>query len=190
MMFREVNGQSRVAFIKDYAGQQIAVTDLPIFVAQPVPLLKGQNLNLGAIIFAVILFALTLLFWPLNAMLRSHYGYRAELSPHYCKLRRWMRWVCVFALAFVICFGLWLVSVNDDIALLGTSFDTKLRMMQLIGLLGVLGTLVGINYCLRSWSDPGLWFWTKVWNTLLMLACFAYTFFLLNWHMLNFRLNY
>ncbi len=190
MMFREVNGQSRIAFIKDYAGQQIAVTDLPIFVAQPVPVLKGQILNLGAIIFAVILFALTLLFWPLNAMLRSHYGYRAELSPHYRKLRRWMRWVCVFDLTFVICFGLWLVSVNDDIALLSTSFDTKLRMMQLIGLLGVLGTLVGINYCLRSWSDPGLWFWTKVWNTLLMLACFAYTFFLLNWHMLNFRLNY
>ena len=27
-------------------------------------------------------------------------------------------------------------------------------------------------------------------NTLLMLACMGYAFFLLNWHMLNFRLNY
>jgi CubicO group peptidase (beta-lactamase class C family) len=190
MMFREVNGQSRVAFTKDYDGRQIIVTDLPIFVAEPVPTLKGQNLNVGSIIFAVVMFALTLLFWPLNAMLRSHYGYPVELSPHYRKLRRWMRWVCVLDLTFVVCFALWLTSVNDNIALLSSSFDTKLRMLQVVGALGVVGTLVGINYCLRSWSDPGLWFWTKVWNTLLMLACFAYTFFLLNWHMLNFRLNY
>ena len=49
---------------------------------------------------------------------------------------------------------------------------------------------MAINYCLRSWSDTGLWFWTKVWNTLLMLACLGYTFFLINWHMLNFKLNY
>ena len=52
-------------------------------------------------------------------------------------------------------------------------------MLQVIGVLGVLGTLVAINYCLRSWGDAGLWFWTKVWNTLLMLACFGYAFFLL-----------
>ena len=31
---------------------------------------------------------------------------------------------------------------------------------------------------------------TVAWNTLLMLACLGYTFFLINWHMLNFKLNY
>ena len=62
--------------------------------------------------------------------------------------------------------------------------------MQVVGLLGALGTLIAINYCLRSWESEGLWFWTKVWNTLLMLACLGYAFFLLNWHMLNFWLNY
>ncbi len=190
MLFRELNGQSRVAFTKDYAGQLIVVTDLPIFVAQPVPALKGENLNLGAIIFAAVIFVLTLLFWPLNAMLRSHYGYPLELTPQYQRLRRWMRWVCILDLAFLFCFGLWLMSVNDNIALLSSGFDTKLRMMQAIGLLGAIGTLVAINYSLRSWSDTGLWFWTKVWNTLLMLACLGYTFFLINWHMLNFKLNY
>jgi CubicO group peptidase (beta-lactamase class C family) len=190
LMFREENGQSRVAFIKDYAGQQIAVTDLPIFVAQPVPALKNQNLNVGWLVFSIVIFALTLLFWPVNAILRSHYGYPLELSPQYRRLRRWMRWVCVIDLLFVICIGLWFSSVNDNIALLGSSFDTKLRLLQAIGVLGVLGTLIAINYCLRSWADPGLWFWTKAWNTLLMLACFGYTFFLLNWHMLNFGLHY
>ena len=104
-------------------------------------------------------------------------------------VRRWMRWICVIDLAFALSFGLWLASVDDDIAMLSSAFDTKLRMLQVIGALGVLGTLVAINYCIRSWGDSGLWFWTKVWNTLLMLGCVGYTFFLLNWHMLNFGLN-
>ena len=52
LMFRDVDGQSHLAFIKDYAGRQIVVTDLPIFVFQPVPVLKNQNLNLAMLIFA------------------------------------------------------------------------------------------------------------------------------------------
>ena len=54
----------------------------------------------------------------------------------------------------------------------------------------MIGTLIAINYCVRSWQTEDLWFWAKVWNTLLMLACLVYSFYLLNWHVLNFRLNY
>ena len=112
MLFREVNGQSKLAFVKDYAGQRIILTDLPIFVAQPVPTLKNEILNLGMLIFAMVMFVLTLLFWPLNAMLRSHYGYRAELTPQYRRLRFWMRWLCAINLAFTAGFAAWLSSVD------------------------------------------------------------------------------
>ena len=190
LMFREVNGQSRLAFIKDYAGQQIIVIDWPFFVAQHVPVLKNQNLNFGLLIFAAVMFVLTLLFWPLNAMLRWHYGYRAELSSQYRGLRFWMRWVCALNLAVLAGLTAWLMSAQDNIGLLSSHFDAKLRALQVIGVLGVIGTLVAINYCVRSWQSEGLWFWTKLWNTLLTLACVGYAFFLLNWHMLNFRLNY
>ena len=190
MLFREVHGQSHLAFVKDYAGRQIIVMDWPIFVAQPVPARKGETLNLEILIFATVMFALTLLFWPVNAILRAHYRYRAELSPRYGRLRFWMRWLCAFNLVFIGGFALWLSSVDEDIAMLSSHFDFKLHLLQVIGVLGVAGTLIAINYCVRSWGDTGLWFWTKVWNTLLMLACVGFTLFLLNWHMLNFRLNY
>ena len=77
-----------------------------------------------------------------------------------------------------------------NIALLSRHFDFKLHLLQVVGVLGVIGALVAIDYCLQSWKNGTLWFWTKVWNTLLMLACLGFAFFLLNWHMLNFRLNY
>ena len=153
-------------------------------------MLKNQNLNLGILIFAAVIFVLTLLFWPLNAMLRTHYRYRAELTPQYRRLRFWMRWLCGLNLVFLAGFAAWLMSAEENIGLLSSHFDLKLRLLQVIGVLGVIGALVAINYCVRSWRDGTLWFWTKVWNTLLMLACVGYAFFLLNWHMLNFRLNY
>ncbi len=190
LMFRDVDGQSHLAFIKDYAGRQIIVTDLPIFVLQPVPLWKNQNLNVTILVSATVVFVLTLLFWPLNAMLRSHYGYRAELTPHYRRLRFWMRWICALNLVFTAGIATWLMSVEDNIAALSSHFDLKLHLLQVIGVLGVIGALVAINYCVKSWKAEGLWFWTRLWNTLLMLACVGYAFFLLNWHMLNFRLNY
>jgi CubicO group peptidase (beta-lactamase class C family) len=190
MLFRELHGQSHLAFLKDYAGRRIIATDLPVFVFQPVPALKNERLNLGILIGAVVVMALTLLFWPINAGLRRHYRYSSELTGRYRKLRFWVRLVCIVDLAFLVAFGLWLSSVDENIALLSSHFDPKLRAMQAFGLLGVLGTLIAINYCVRSWRSEGVWFWTRVWNTLLMLACLGYTFFLLNWHMLNFRLNY
>jgi len=190
MLFREVHGQSHLAFINDYAGHRIIVTDLPVFVFQPVPAVKNQNLNVGVLIGAVAVMALTLLFWPINAMLRWHYRYGLELTPEYRRLRWWMRLVCFVDLGFLAGITLWLTSADENIALFGGRFDPKLHAMQVVGLLGVLGTFIAINYCVRSWRSEGLWFWTRVWNTLLVLACLAYSFFLLNWHMLNFRLNY
>ena len=190
MLFREVHGQSHLAFTRDYADRRIILTDLPVFVFQPVPKLKNQNLNLGILIGAVVVMALTLLFWPINAMLRWHYRYRAELTERYRTLRFWVRMVCLLDLAFLGGFALWLTSVDENIALLSSRFDPKLHAMQVVALLGVIGTLIAINYCVRSWAAEGLWFWTRVWNTLLMLACVGYSFFLINWHVLNFRLNY
>lgn len=190
LLFRDVNGQSHLAFIKDYTGRQIIVTDLPIFVYQPVPARKNQNFNLTVIISAAAIFVLMLLFWPLNAMLRAHYGHRTEVAPQYRSLRRWMRLVCILNLICLSGFATWLMSVQDDIALLSGHFDMKLHLLQVVGVLGVIGALISIFYCLRSWNDEQLWFWTKCWNTLLMLACLGYAFFLLNWHMLNFHLNY
>src|SRR3974377_2158610 len=100
-----------------------------------------------------------------------------------------MRVVCLINLAFTGLFVLWIAGADNDIARLSSHFDFRLHLLQALGLIGLLGSLLSVLYCLRSWRSESLWFWSKMWNTLLMLACLGFVLFLLNWHMLNFNLR-
>ena len=46
----------------------------------------------------------------------------------------------------------------------------RLRALQLLALLDVLGALVGFWYFCVPGASSSLWFWTRVWNHLLMFA--------------------
>ena len=63
-------------------------------------------------------------------------------------------------------------------------------MIQTLGLLGALGTFAVLLACLRSWRDNHEWFWAKVWNGLLLVACVAFVWFSYHWNLLNFNLTY
>jgi hypothetical protein len=190
MLFREENGQTQLAFMKNYAGQQVIVTDIPIHVWQPVPWWKNQRLNLCILIFSVAMFAVTLLFWPVNAIVRSHYGERLSLSLEYRRVRRMARALCILNIALLVALGIWMTMAEHNIGLLSGRFDLRLRVLQLLALVDVVGVIIGIWYFVRSWRELDLWFWTRIWNTLLMFAFVGYAAFLLNWHLLALRLNY
>ena len=62
--------------------------------------------------------------------------------------------------------------------------------MEFLGFVGVLGTLVALYNCVKVWANPNRWFWSKVGETLIALACFGLTWFVFQWHMLALSLNY
>jgi len=189
-LFREEHGQSRLAFVEDYAGRRIIVTDFPVFVLQPVPWWKIARPNLTVLIFSVAMFTLMLLFLPINALLRRHYGQRLELSTEYRRARRWVCVACALNLGLMAALGIWIVLAQNNIGLLSNRFDGRLRVIEALALLNLLGAFAGMWYFVRAWQEVDLWFWTKVWSTLLMLACVGYAVFLVNWHLFNFSVNY
>lgn len=190
MLFRQIHGQAQLGFVRGINGGTRLVTDFPFRVGQRVPPWKNAGANLAAIEFAVGIFLLTLIFWPVGAVLRHHYQKRLELAGQYRALRGWMRVVCAVDLIFLALFAEWITRAQDDLNLLSSSFDGRLHALQLLGAIGVAGTALAVCYCVYSWTKPSLWVWARIWNTLLMFACAAYVFFVVNWHMLNFHLNY
>jgi hypothetical protein len=135
-------------------------------------------------------FALTLIFWPVGALIRRHYGRKLELGPRERQVRFLVRLVCILNLAMVLGFVIFFSIAMKDIGMLSPRYNGWLRLFQLFGWLGVIGTLVAIYNTLRSWTTPGRWFWSKLGDLAIALSCIGFAWYALFWNLLNLSLRY
>lgn len=190
LMFRAVNDQDRVAFKRDDRGRLVLVTDFPVFVFERSPWNENSALSLPLIVSALVVMFLTLVLWPIAALIRRHYGHKLELSPQQRRLRLLARLACLFDLLFVIGFAVFFTMAEKDIGLLSPLFNPLLRIIQVVGWIGILGTLVALYNALHSWQEHGRWFWSKLGDSLIALACVAFVWFVFTWNMLHWSLRY
>jgi CubicO group peptidase (beta-lactamase class C family) len=189
-VFRQVNGQDEVAFPVNYTGRRILADDVPIAVGLPVSLLKNSAVNLTLLGITLGVFVLTLLAWPVGAIVRRHYAHTLVLPTRYRRLRLLVRIAALAGLLFVAFWVQFLSGVQGDIARFNSSADGTLRLLQLLALLGALGVIAAVPLAVRSWSDRSVWRWSAVWNTLIAAAFVWYVVFLLDWHLLTPSLRY
>ncbi len=189
-MFRAVDNQDRVAFKRDESGRLVLVTDFPVFVFQRAPWYKNSALNLPLIISAISIFALTLVLWPVAALVRRHYGHKLSLNPQQSRLRIIVRLVCLLDLAFVGALAAFFTMSDKDVGILSPRFDPVLRIIQIVGWLGVVGTLAVLYSTLRSWREPERWWLSKLADTVIAVACLAFVWFVYIWNMLHWSLRY
>ena len=190
LMFRAVHDQDRVGFKRDESGRLALVTDFPVFVFQRSPWNENSSFNLPLIVSAMVVLLLTLLLWPVAALIRRHYRQPLNLTPQQRRLRLMVRLACLFDLLFVCGFAVFFTMSEKDIGILSPRFNPLLRMIQLVGWVGVLGTLAALYNAFRSWQEQGRWFWSKVGDSLVALACVAFVWFVFTWNMLHWSLRY
>ena len=190
LLFRDVNGSDRVAFTRDTLGHLVLALDFPVFIFQRVPWYENTYLNQGVFYGSLGVFGLALLFWTLGAGIRWHYGRKLNLNLPERRTRLWTRLVCLINLVFLLAWVAYGSFAEKDLRLLSDSFDPWMRAMEFLGFVGVLGTLVALYNCVKVWANPNRWFWSKVGETLIALACFGLTWFVFQWHMLALSLNY
>jgi CubicO group peptidase (beta-lactamase class C family) len=188
LVYRAVNGQDKLAFRRDEKGRLQLVPSFPAVVYQRVSLPQDKKFNLPLLIGCLVIMGLSLLFWPVGAMIRRHYHQRLELDAGQRRDRLWIRLVCaldiIFVLAMIHAFS------NIEAGSLSERLDLQLNLIQAVAVLGALGTLPVLIACLRAWRDRHLWLWAKVWNFLVLLACIGFTWFVLYWNLLDFSKNY
>jgi hypothetical protein len=187
LLYQDVEGQDRVAFIRNGSGFTIAAS--PVAVYQKVGGLRGKNLNQFAGVASLAIMALALILWPVAAIIRWHYGRRLGLS-HTQVIRRYvLRVVCALNLGCVLVM-VYFSSKTDNIGSLTTKLDPVLRSAQGLGLLGGLGAIVALFGVVLLWRDRDVWWWTKVQEALIALSCVTFTLFIWKWHLLVWTLNY
>jgi hypothetical protein len=191
LIYREVNGQDRLAFTRDASGRLYFAVNYPFMIYQRVGGLQTKPFNNFVLIAGVIVLLLTLVFWPVAAVVRRHYGRKLTLTPPQRRLRIAVRLICIADLIFLGSLVALLSTVNAPGAL-NSRLDPRIHLLQVIGLIGAVGTLLVIYNAVRAWRAAGEagWIWNRIWQTAIALACIGLAWFFIYWDLLNFNLNF
>lgn len=188
LLYRAAGGQDLLAFRRDNRGRLQLVPSFPAVVYQHATLANNGLFNQTVIVCSLGIMVLTLLLWPAGALVRGHYHHRLEIQPATQQGRLWIRLVCALDVIFVLALALTLSS--DSPGVLSEKSDLRIHVSQVVGALGGLGTVLVVIACFRSWRDRNVWWFAKVWNFVILLACLGFLWFALYWNVLNFNLNY
>lgn len=190
MLFRNVNGQDRVGFKRDYSGNTVGVIDFPFMLLQKASWWDNSAFQLSLIIGSFSILVLTILFWPILAAVRWHYSKPLSLSLEQRRLRMLVRLACIAIVVFVAAFAVFFTIGEKHIEILSPRGNPWLRLIQLVGWLGVLGTAIALYNAVQSCRDRTRWIWTRVGDTLIALACIGAVCFVFTCHMLHWSLRY
>ena len=187
MVFREVNGQDRVAFKKDASGRWIMGMDYPFMVLLGAPWDETGTFNNVVIFGSLCVLLLTVVLWPIGALVRWHYA--RPFHPPHSRLRVLVRIVCLIDVAFALAWIVMLSALNDP-GKLNDSLDPMLRLVQIVGWLGVIGTIAALYDGWLAFRESNRWWWGRLHAVAIAVACVGFAWFLSHWHMLHFSLKY
>lgn len=190
LLFRDVNGQNRIAFKRDDSGRLILVIDYPFMVFQHASWYQSSTFNLVVICGALGVFLLTLVLWPITYFVRRHYAQTPKLSLTLGKLRIWVRVVCAVDLIFVAVFVTFVLLSLKSFSMFSSRMDIGWHLLQFVGWVGILGGLVVLWNAIESWRYRERGLWSKLGDTLIVLAAVGFTWFVVYWNMLHWSLHY
>jgi hypothetical protein len=169
-VFREVHGQEKVVFQKDPLGRDELVTEYPFFDFFRPPAYLDAKLIMPVALVSLCLLVLTVILWPVGALVRRHYGRRLDLPPGERRLRLWTRLVCLLDVALIAGFAIVIIKGLEDLDLLTPKTDPILHVFQAMAALALVGVLVALVNAARAWGSAHRGVWSKLGETLIFLS--------------------
>jgi len=192
-LWQEVNGADYLQAIPNGNGgiKMFSITPYaPIIEFLPAP----ASLNAGWILpvagIALFIIFLAALGWPTTAIVRWRYGYKWDLAGRPLLFHRLTR---VAAWLLVIVFVGWMAIfqvLNSDLSALDDGLDIWLRLLQLVLVGAIVGTLVAIWNAWMVTTSPGRHWFRTCWSILIALAAAFLVWLSLNVGLLTASLNY
>ena len=190
LLYRELHGQLHAGFKPDERGQMVMSIDWPFFIFERPAWSDGKYLNLAIIIPSVAVMALTLLLWPVAALIRKHYGRPLQLTPAQKRMRLSVRVICALDLAIL---GGWVALaslIDNDIGALTDKLDKWIILLMILGVAGALASIIAVLNAARTWANKDTWVWTRIHACAIALACLGFAWFVWHWNLINFNLRY
>lgn len=190
LLFRDVNGQDRVGFKRDSSGNLVEVIDFPFMVFQKSSWTENSAFHLPLIIASLVVIALTLILWPVMPIMRRHYGKPLHLTGPQRRVRLLVRLACLLIVIFVAGYAIFFTFALKDIGLLSPRGNPWIRLIQIAGWLGILGTIAAVYVAVQSWRAAQRWWMARVADTVIALAFVGVLWFVFTWNLLHWSLKY
>jgi hypothetical protein len=174
LTFREIGGQDLILFRRNAAGRMQMMLPYPFFEFERPSWLEDKRILLPVAIVTLAVLLLALILWPVGALVRRHYRKPLSLEGRERHLRLFTRLVCALDLAVLLGFALVVVLGLQDITMFSPKLDPLLRVLQVMGVVAVAGTLVVLYNAFRAWSSRERRVWSKLGESLIALACLGF----------------
>ena len=190
MTFVERGGQDKLIFKPDASGHMQMILPYPFFVGQRIGTLQNGKLLLTVLGVSLGLMLITLILWPVSWFVRRHYDRRLELSASEKLMRLVLRLVFLIDLIFIVALFALVTYGLTHLEVFSDRGNTWFHLIQMIGILGAVGTLVALLNAVLAWISNRRSIWGKLQATIMLLACLGVLWFSFAGNLLRFSSTY
>lgn len=188
--FIERDGQDKLVFKPDQNGKLQMILPYPFFIGQSVGQLENGKLLLVVLGVSLFVMLATLILWPVGWLIRRHYGHKLELTAGERLLRLGVRIVFLLDIVFVAAFLALLTYGLTHLEILSSQGTKWFYLVQTIGVIGAIGTIVALANAVFSWRSKRNRIWGKLGSTIMVLACLGLLWFSFAGNLLKFSSTY
>ncbi len=191
-VWREVGGShSLIAKRVDGKVVEIASDVYPqVWTLTRTPFWSSGAWNVPLLIATLAMLLLTVVFWPVKAVLRWRYGSPFPLRGRAATVYRLTRVAAMIDLAFLGGFLGALTYGGTHLEFFDTTNDWMFLGLQMLGVVAVIGTGFPLYELWLALADRARPWWTKLTDLLIALAALAVVWFAFSLNFVNFHLNY
>ncbi len=190
MTFIDENDQEKLIFKPDLSGRLQLILPYPFFVGQRVGLFDNGKVLLPVVGASLVVMLLTILLWPIAWGVRRHYAHKLELTRPERLLRLSVRIVFILNLLFVVGMTGLVIYGLTNLAIFSDRGNTWFRLIQVVGYVGAIGTLLVIYNAVNAWRSKGRRIWGKLQASVFVVACLGFLWFVLAGNLLRFASSY
>ena len=185
-VWREVGGDARLVMnVRDGKVESVWSDQAASFwVDLKVPTVWSASLNVPLLGLATGVLVVTVLLWPVAAIVRRHYGPSVPVAYRDTRADRLARLAAVVGVLYLL--G-WVLALIADLAS-AVGAEPWIRLIQLVGLFSVAGAGIAVWNSGLTWRSARS-VWAKVWSALLALALVYLAWFSFAFHLISVRLN-
>jgi CubicO group peptidase (beta-lactamase class C family) len=162
----------------------------PIIMLERAPTMKAGGWLMPATVASLIALALTVIFWPIAALVRRHYRKPLPFTGREAKAYRWVRIGALASLAAMLAWGGIIAAMFSDLSMLSSKMDVWLVLLHVLGSFAILaGFALAVWHLVVVWSGKRRWT-AKIWSVVLVIATAVMAWIAIAYHLVGLSTNY